>query len=312
MKTLASLLLTLATFAVAGCSGGSIFAVAPTQFAAAPSNVMTSIFDGSPLPARGLVLRDTASNGLLETVETPASYAYNKATQTVTIQVGETMRDINLSGADANIEIASNYVTASFPEFMVFEVWGNQLDEFWAGTADTKYLIPISSYAENASKTHIDRNYAVIGLETPRAALEAISAPAFYSGYFVTENYTQGDTTVNDRHRVFGTVSLNFDFATNTLASGQLNVTSDALGTDANQTRSGSMIVQSGIVDVANNTFTAGLSSNMAGLTFDAGAQITGGFYGDAAQELGGTLTYTGRLDGKPVVAGGVMSANKN
>ncbi len=295
------------------CGGGSDTSqFAPGPVAATANDTLTTIFDGQMLPARGISLRNTISGGALAPHETDVSYGYDAASQELTVQVGDVTRVIDLTRTDPDFTSEEFYVQVNdVGEFTVFAVEGSRLNAFLDGTSFNKYLIPIISFVQDSSAQHIDRSYGIVGLHTPSAYLRSSEASARYEGKFLIQARQSLQLGNENRHSLVGDSAMNVNFGSALMAGGTLTITSESIGTNPSQARTGTISLAPASIDADANRFDAALTSTAAGLTLDAGATATGGFYGHEAQEIGGSIEFSGQLDARPVLAGGVFYGTK-
>ncbi len=302
----------IAIFAViSGCGGGvsEDLEVAPRQFAASAANTTLTVLDGQMLPARSHTLRYTDSNGELQVVDIASSYGYDPVSEIIEVSVGNTSRSLDVSGANPNGRIEEYFVEFTGEEFTVFRVWFDALNEYGNGIADLKYVIPFHSYVGDDDDLFVDRDYGVFGFETPSTVLQQGTIQASYSGGFMIDNWGPFDFNAN-RYRMLGDLTMDVDFATARIIDGALAVTLTLPEDSGSVTPTGGFIIGSTQIDTSENSFSANLQTTLPGLTLRSGAVLTGGFYGDAAQEVGGSIAYTGTLDGTDVIAGGVFAAD--
>ncbi len=294
---------------LAACGGADGGPVQTGPIAQAATDTTLSVFDGQLLPARVTTLREEQTIYEVRRVPTDTAIGYDTATQELVLKVGANTRTLDLSGNDPEITLTEFWAErGTGPDWVIVTVVGDTLNAYKAGLAGAEYAIPFSAYLLDSSGLFIDRSYGVAGLETPTGYLRRTQKSARYTGNFEIEAYRNFDPSGESRHILNGDVSVRVNFSENMISGGTLTLTNEVVGTGSGQTRTGTVAIGSATINEPNG-FSASLTSNAAGLTLDDGAALSGAFYGNTAQNMGGSIAFTGALDGRDVLAGGAFIA---
>ena len=299
-----------ASILVSACGGenSNVASARDNLIANSASDIISTKFNGQTLPARTVSLLD---DGRHQRISTTSSYSYNRATNELTLTIGDAQQTLDLSPDNTSLEQKPQFVSQNSPFAAFWAPIGQTLNEYRDGTGAYLYLVPISNYLENNSG-QIYRDYGVIGVETPSTYLSSGAPVANYTGEVFIDQYDTRSSSLENSSGLYGSLSMTVDFAAQTMTGGLVNSLFKRTSADGAMARGGTISILPATIDDATNTFTANLQSNLPGLTIRTGGELSGGFYGNTAQEVGGTISYEGQMDGVDIIAGGVFIGQKN
>lgn len=172
--------------------------------------------------------------------------------------------------------------------------------------SDYKYLVGFGSSKFNTDTLINDRAYGVFGLATRATALTSLPN-ATYAGNVIMDAYLSNDPDA--LFQIYGDLDLTVDFGSSA-ASGRID---QLLIGDLPQTSA--FLIQNGTI--TENQITATLDYDPATCiaagcgTISSGA-LNGTFFGNAAQEAGGPVGFSGTSsDGFDYIAAGIWQAKK-
>ena len=274
------------------------------------SNTLVSLFDGQPIRSTSIVTRQNTVSGGTTLLSDDTTYSYDSDSQILMVRMGDTVRSFDLSGNNSDFIVQTDgaYSNNGVP-FYGFFVQGGDLNEFVTGSGSYKYLIPIRSYTSSDDDRYTDRSFGVAGLETPVSQMPRTNAVVNYTGGFQVENFTKGSPDLNARTAYFGALSLDTNFGNGLISNGLLTVNIQNINNTGNVSANGTFDLAPTVL--SGNGFTTTISSNVPGLSINPGSEVTGKFFGDIAQEVGGTIFYEGDLFGTAVISPGFFSATQ-
>ncbi len=266
--------------------------------------------NGNTFTAKSAQTQQDIINGGVTRLVSPATYMFDMNAQTLTFTLDGESYTLDISAGSSDYAGSKGYARVTVSGDNIFGVrtpTDSPFASYLAGNSDMQYAMPLRSYAVSADGATVSRSYGVFGLETPASALP--SATATYGGGFLVDLFDVNSNDVSGRTTLYGGATINVDFANTQVTGGSLDVTSRAEGFDPTQTASGSFAILP--VSFSGNQFNAPLNANVTDLTIDPDATINGTFFGNAAQEVGGSITFTGTLDGTDRLATGIFTANE-
>ena len=178
------------------------------------------------------------------------------------------------------------------------------LEATWAevlsGASAQKFAFTYALTDDDSITGINNRSYGVAGLRTPTSELNELPS-ATYDARLVGDSFWTDDA--NSGSRYLADMALSADFANNSVVGRIDNVTFDD---DPDTTE---FIVNSGTI--SDGEFSTSLSVDTGTcapcITLDA-SKLNGAFYGNAAQEVGGSFDMQGQSAGRDWVIGGAYT----
>ena len=288
---------------LAGCSSGNNNA-GPAQFAPAPAQNADGVADTLAARATEAAASDEAivlpTNGrninygtgeptLTEGgVNISLAYAdggYNNEVQSVTVETSngsltfERNELVNAAGFEKRDADNNNLIADLFVSH------GGGWDDYANRVGHYQFMIPLRRSIVNDDES-IDRSYEVVGLETTAAAMaerKDAMATATYTGSFKGDAYVAGETT---RTELLGDVILIVNFGMGKITGGSIRELGGYYP----------LVIAQSDIDITGNGFNSTVSCSVGeacdhGEIAD-GSSFAGTFYGDRAQETGGTANW--------------------
>lgn len=300
-------ILCLPLFGLVACGGAG--SESATKFATSPAQTFAAEVNGTTFTAKSAQTRQDLQDGGTTRLSSPVTYTFDLDAQTLTLVMDGRSHTIDISTGSADYIDEKGFTRLNSDGKAIFGTrvpTNSTFEAFLTGLSAYDYLMPLRTfaYSQDAS-SEIDRSYGVFGLET--LASDLPNATASFSGGFLVDLYDVNSPRTDGRTAFFGDATLTVDFANNQVTSGSLDIVTRAEGYDPTTTQTGAFTIAP--TPLSDNGFSAGLSANVTGLSVDPGGTINGTFFGNAAQEVGGSITFEGNLDGTDRVATGIFSA---
>lgn len=204
----------------------------------------------------------------------------------------------------SDLDVAGNQFAKTLPDGTRVFLW--TYDGTWSEVqrGDGKFTYMARFGTSDVVGDVNTRGYGVLGVQTTAAQL-----PTSGSARYIAEDGMRADVyPANDpsgRLSMYADVDLNMDFATSQISGEFKNIEYGDGSTEP-------AILKINPATVTNGSFatTMAIEGAASGETLSA-SSVNGSFYGDAAQEVGGDLSFTTTSAGGSAVGAGVFGASK-